>query len=333
MDIASTDPVTDRIRASLLAGAIGDALGAPIEFDKISRIRSRHGAAGLRDFVPAYGRRGAITDDTQMTLFTAEGLLEALRTPGSAANVTIDAAYRRWLRTQRTPFPGPGRDTGLLAEPQLWASRAPGHTCLSALANPARSLGERADNDSKGCGGVMRVAPIGLCRRVEDPFALAAAAARLTHNHASGYLAAGAFALLLRRLLDGEPLRAALAVALDRLAAEPGHAETTAALHKAQKLADAGGPATPERLMQLGGGWIAEEALAIALWCALVAPDLEAALCLAINHDGDSDSTGSLTGNLLGAALGTAAIPARWLQDLELRECIVRMADGIAAAG
>ena len=53
MDIASTDPVTDRIRASLLAGAIGDALGAPIGFDKISRIRSRHGAAGLRDFVPA----------------------------------------------------------------------------------------------------------------------------------------------------------------------------------------------------------------------------------------------------------------------------------------
>ena len=84
--------------------------------------------------------------------------------------------------------------------------------------------------------------------------------------------------------------------------------------------------------MQLGGGWVAEEALAIALWCALVAPDLESALLLAINHDGDSDSTGSLTGNLLGAALGMAAIPARWLADLELRECIVRVADELAAA-
>lgn len=331
MDILSDDPVTDRIRASLLAGAIGDALGAPVEFHTIGRIRARHGVHGLRDYVPAYGRRGAVTDDTQMTLFTAEGLLEALRAPDSAPGGAIDAAYRRWLRTQRTPFPGAGRESGLLAEAALWATRAPGHTCLSALANPGRGLGERADNNSKGCGGVMRVAPIGLCRRVGDPFALASAAARLTHNHPSGYLAAAAFALLVRRLLDGEALRDALAVTLDRLAGEPGHEETTAALLQARALAEAGGPATPERLMQLGGGWVAEEALAIALWCALVAPDLESALLLAINHDGDSDSTGSLTGNLLGAALGMAAIPARWLADLELRECIVRVADELAA--
>lgn len=70
----------DRLVGSILGGAIGDALGAPIEFDSLDRIRRRHGPAGLTDYAPAYGRIGAITDDTQMTLFTADGLLLAKST-------------------------------------------------------------------------------------------------------------------------------------------------------------------------------------------------------------------------------------------------------------
>jgi len=65
------------IRGCLLGGAVGDALGAPIEFDDLAKIRSRFGPAGLRDYAPAYGRVDAFTDDTQMTLFTAEGLIRA----------------------------------------------------------------------------------------------------------------------------------------------------------------------------------------------------------------------------------------------------------------
>jgi ADP-ribosylglycohydrolase len=63
-----------RIRGSLLGGAVGDALGAPIEFDSLRKIQRRFGPHGVAGFEPAYGLRGAITDDTQMTLFTAEGL-------------------------------------------------------------------------------------------------------------------------------------------------------------------------------------------------------------------------------------------------------------------
>jgi ADP-ribosylglycohydrolase len=72
-------PVTPlaRIRGCLLGGAVGDALGAPVEFLSLQEIRDKFGPAGIHDYARAYGRRGAIADDTQMTLFTAEGLLRA----------------------------------------------------------------------------------------------------------------------------------------------------------------------------------------------------------------------------------------------------------------
>ena len=71
----------DRIRGSLLGGAVGDTLGAPIEFESLREIRARFGPEGLRKPAPAFGRVGAITDDTQMTLFTAEGLILAAGDP------------------------------------------------------------------------------------------------------------------------------------------------------------------------------------------------------------------------------------------------------------
>ena len=75
-------------------------------------------------------------------------------------------------------------------------------------------------------------------------------------------------------------------------------------------------------LAALGAGWIAEEALAIGLYCALVADDFEHGVRLAITHSGDSDSTGSITGQILGARYGAGVIPQRWLDRLELREVI-----------
>ena len=64
-------------------------------------------------------------------------------------------------------------------------------------------------------------------------------------------------------------------------------------------------------------GWVGEEALAISLYCALSYSDnFEKAINLAINHDGDTDSTGSITGNILGLILGDDAIPQRWKTNL-----------------
>ena len=101
------------------------------------------------------------------------------------------------------------------------------------------------------------------------------------------------------------------------LVTQPGHEETLAAITAAERLASQG-PANHDALVQLGGGWVGEEALAMSLYCALAAPDFETAIIVAVNHSGDSDSTGAITGNLLGAALGMAPLPARWLEPLEL---------------
>lgn len=342
----------DRVRGCLLGGALGDALGAPLEFLGLEEIRERFGSGGLRHLERAYGRVGAITDDTQMTLFTAEGLIRAW-VRGDARGLCDPAAivhhaYLRWLHTQGDPWreiagaPGEEEPDGwLVQERWLHARRAPGRTCLGALRG-ARGLGTPARNDSKGCGGVMRVAPVGLLphtgtggeREIEEIFRLGVETAALTHGQASGQLPAGVLAAAIFAIVrEGRPLGPALDAATGLLRAWPHHGETLRALERARALAARGG-VTAERLESLGGGWIAEEALAIAVAAALAHPGPEAlweALVLAANHSGDSDSTAAIAGNLLGALHGEGALPAGALAELEGREAIARLADDFAA--
>ena len=322
-----------RVRGCLLGGAVGDALGAGVEFLSLDEIRAAHGPRGVTGYVPAYGRLGAVTDDTQMTLFTAEGLIRAWvrgrsRGIGHPPGV-VRRAYLRWLQTQGEAAAEDAPLDGWLArEPALHSRRAPGNTCLAALR--AGGSGTRAQplNDSKGCGGVMRAAPAGLIPSLspEEVFELGADCAALTHGHPSGYLSAGALAAVLRVLLDGETLARAVSGAAALLPVHPGHEETSAALAGAVELAAAGAP-SPEKVESLGEGKVGEEALAIAVYCALAAPDPRSALLLAVNHSGDSDSTGAICGNLLGALHGEQALPAEWLEPLELRATIERLAD------
>lgn len=184
-----------RYRGCLLAGACGDALGAPVEYWRRSQIIERFGEPGITDYLKAYGRVGAITDDTQMTQFTAEGLL-AVEAPQAVRDMNV---YRQ---------------------------------------------------------------------------------------------------------------------------------EGTEALQQAWRLA---GTVTPyaKAITALGEGWVAEEALAIAIYCALVADDLRHGVVLAVNHNGDSGSTGAISGNLLGAMHGEEAIPGQWLDKLELREVIAGMGEAL----
>lgn len=326
-----------RFRACLLGGAVGDALGGAVEFMSLEAIRSRFGPGGIRDYAAAYGREGAITDDTQMTLFTAEGLIRGLvreRNKGitSFSSVTA-AAYQRWLLTQGDsnhagldPLdPEPG---WLYTVKELHSQRAPGITCLSALRN-ASEFGVPATNDSKGCGGVMRVAPVGLfVDTVQDSFKLGCELAALTHGHPTGWLAGGAFAGMITALRQGVSLPEATNVALDCLGQQPAHQETTAALRLAIELSVVGGD-PHAAISRLGEGWIAEEALAIAVYCALGAPNFEEGVVLAVNHSGDSDSTGAIAGNLLGLVGGEQCLPQQWLDGLELRQVITELADDL----
>jgi ADP-ribosylglycohydrolase len=328
----------DHFSGCLLGGAVGDALGAPVEFLSLEEIRATFGSAGITDYELAYGRRGAITDDTQMTLFTAEGVLRAAvrwhdRGICHPASV-IHHAYIRWLHTQgeqsRSRFSREQIDGWLIDVESLHARRAPGNTCLSALRGATMGTVERPLNASKGCGGVMRVAPIGLAARDERAaFALGCEAAAITHGHPSGYYPAGCFAAVIRSLTDGQALPDAIESALRILDKNVGHEECSEAIRRAvARRQDA--DVTPETIERLGGGWVGEEALAIALYCALSAQgDFARGVLLAVNHSGDSDSTGAMTGNLLGLMLGLEALPARWLDRLELRREIEALAGDV----
>jgi ADP-ribosylglycohydrolase len=328
-----------RIRGCLLAGAVGDALGAPVEFAGLDEIRHRFGPEGLREPTPAFGRAGAITDDTQMTLFTSEGLVVAAAGGrlGERSSVVrcVHRAYLRWLRTQgeRSSHPTFERtaEGWLTGVPELHSRRAPGVTCIGALVGDRMGRPEHPLNMSKGCGSVMRIAPLGLALAADDPFGLGCDLGALTHGHPTGYLAAGFFAHVIREVVTRASIEAACEDAREELCRRPHHEECADAVDRALSLVQRGRP-SPESVETLGQGWTAEEAVAIALYCALVAPDLECALRLAVNHGGDSDSTGSLTGNLLGAALGDQSIPGRWLDVLELRAEIERVADELFEA-
>ncbi len=319
------------IRGSLLGGAIGDALGAPIEFMDLADIRREFGPSGLTGFQPAYGRDGgAVTDDTQMTLFTAEGLIRAdnrSKSRGSCHTPSVVwHAYQRWFETQGGHVKPELLDGWLFTNRWLHHRRAPGNSCMSALAGGVMGTRDQPVNDSKGCGGVMRMAPVGMSV-ARDPFDVGCDFAAITHGHASGFIAAGAFAQIIAELTVGEPLVEAVRRAASQAAGTVGGDEVADALTMALDLAGDGGHA--ESIERLGGGWVAEEALAISVYCALARDGFEEAVLLAVNHGGDSDSTGAITGNLMGVVLGEDALPKRWLDRLEGRETISEVADDL----
>lgn len=339
-----------RFRGCFLGGAVGDALGAPVEFLSRKQILQEFGDSGIRDFKVAYGRLGAITDDTQMALFTAEGVLRAYiraATRGICNPTSVIAnAYLRWLHTQGVAHQRHVYclNGWLIAQRDLFASRAPGRTCIGALV-ALENPGSPATNDSKGCGGVMRVAPIGMMfagssrnRKSEcednlgQAFELGCDAAGVTHGHPTGKLASGAFAALIFLLMQGKPLKDAVEVTLEILQKNEGHEETSRAIQHAFQLAE-NQPGDPDVLRLLGEGWIAEEALAIGLYCALGAKDFESGVVLAVNHSGDSDSTGLIAGHILGVIYGESSIPLRWLEPLELRDVICEVANDLATCG
>lgn len=325
----------DRYTGCLLGGAVGDALGAPIEFMRLDVIRQRFGENGLTDYAEAYGRKGAITDDTQMSLFTAEGILRAF-CRGNLRGIchppsVVHHAYIRWLNTQgqRSASHWDQEKTGWLIQiPELHSRRAPGNSCLSALSSERMGTMKESINDSKGCGGVMRIAPIGLMYQdPEEAFDMGCEVAAITHGHPTGYLPAGTLASIISMIMSGGALKDSVLQSLGILRTRRHHGESLQACERALDMVQKAGQPSPETVERLGAGWIAEEALAIALYCSLVSShNFARAVLLSVNHSGDSDSTGAITGNLLGALLGKEAIPMNWLTDLEMKEVIEELA-------
>lgn len=349
-----------RIHACLLGGALGDSLGYAVEFDSVEQIRERFGPDGLQDFSELDGDIH-FSDDTQMTLYTVDGLVEVLEWAndgiGADANACLWLAYLRWLATQGVPAPPSApvpQPRWLDTHEVLKHRRAPGNACLSGLSTGEMGTIYRPVNpDSKGCGTVMRSAPFGLIPHipVDSVYKLSADAASLTHGHPSARQSAGAFSLIIHELVGGQGLQQAVEAALGYLRGQPEPCQELlerleSALRAADKATSSASTGSvgedsllsPEELVQtLGEGWVAEEALAVAVYSVLATAGaggdsvdpvahFKAAVRLAVNHSGDSDSTGSIAGNILGAYYGEACLPAEWLDALEAPEVVRGMA-------
>ncbi|NKX50352.1 ADP-ribosylglycohydrolase family protein [Arthrobacter deserti] len=331
-----------RLRGCLLGGSLGDQLGYAVEYSGWEEIEARFGGA-LRDFAQLQDP-ARFSDDTQLTLYTLDGLIEALEwaNAGVAADeaACLWLAYLRWYATQDGRFPEAAPEPQprwIDGQAVLHQRRSPEEACLSALATGEMGTVARPLNpEARGSGALVRSAPFGLVPFVsaETVYKLTVDGAAITHGHPSARHSAPAFSGLIRAIVHGgaglpEAVRAS-AERAGREAAAPGVAT---ALLKGLELA-AGGTLPPAELAAaLGAEPVAEEVLATGVYAVLATagaatPEehFRLALAAAVNHDGASASTGSVAGQLLGALYGEACLPQAWLQAAEAPGLVLQMA-------
>ncbi len=292
--------------------AVGDALGFPAEFRRRKQILSEISPQGITDFIGLQDSRfsrpqftssghppGTFTDDTQMTIAVAEALL-------AAGNAELDPLM-----------------TAMAERFVLWSrsadnNRAPGGTCMDACRNLAAGVPWKTAgiSTSKGCGSAMRVAPIGLYYQDLDRVAdVARWSSLLTHGHPAAIEGAAAAAILVAMALR-EATPEEMFSEVDRTCAT----QCVEFASAWRKLPDALSQPPEAVLIEgvLGEGWVAEEAVAGAMYCFWRFPDdFRRAVLTAINTDGDSDTLGTITGSIAGARLGKDAIPSNWRSDVE----------------
>jgi uncharacterized protein (TIGR02452 family) len=358
--IKATEIHLDQIRGSMIGGAIGDALGYAVEFLREDQIFRTYGSKGITEYDLVNGK-AIISDDTQMTLFTANGLLVGdtrgrVRGIMGASHRYVADAYHDWYLTQTSSFEETKSherytkargQSWLLDVPELYAWRAPGNTCMSALASGAE---DREDyikdplNNSKGCGGIMRVAPLALKYREGVNYSgniraldkEGAQIAAITHGHSLGYMPAAVVTHIIQRCLTEKNNVSLREIVIDAkntvaeiFAGDKHLPELTGILDLAVELSE-NDSSDLENIHKLGEGWVAEETLGIAVYCALkYQNDFSKAIIVSVNHNGDSDSTGAVTGNILGALVGYDAIEQKWKDNLELHDVILEMADDL----
>ncbi len=320
----------DIIMGCLFGGAAGDALGYPVEFDTYEQIQHQYGNTGIK--FENFTGKPLISDDTQMTLFTASGLIDK---SNYLENIWLN--YQDWLETQFKPNKEnmSHEPVSLLINnyPEIFASREPGGTCLRALMRGIRGTLEKPINDSKGCGGVMRVAPIGL---LDDGFSdqqiihLAAQSAALTHGHSLSTIASAFMADLIHQNVAGEK-RLRQAIQNTRILIQETFCDYSEIFTFMEMLDSTLGFIDNDEedltnLKMIGEGWVAEETLMIAIYATLkYENDPEKAIEVAVNHRGDSDSTGALTGQIIGAFHGIQCLPQNFISKLELKDAIVEI--------
>lgn len=330
----------DHFSGCLLGGALGDALGSPIEFYTYEQIIRHFGDDGILELQCNGSGCAEITDDTQLTLFTAEGLLRAkcrsekkgLQRDLRETTIVVFRAYLRWLYTQglyTTNWKVEDYDGWLVQAKSLYVGKQASTTSITTLGKGIMGRLSKPINDSQNCGGVIRVSPVGLFECKKDTFELGTRIGAITHGHPSAHYSAGAMALLISNIIEGTSIMDGVLDVIGELKRHDNTGECIHGLEQAITLYKTQ-PGSREALVQLGTGAEATQALAMGVYSALSFPDdIVKALRLAVNHGGYSGSVGSITGNILGAYLGKKSIPQEWLQKLQLAKEIEIMAEDI----
>lgn len=354
----SNHDILNCYKGCLLGGAVGDALGYPVEFLSEAAIFECYGEEGIKNLKEA-GSPALISDDTQMTLFAGNAFIYGIsntityginpETWGGKGEYTIWNGYQEWLGTQGdTRFVDRnGSKMWIYEDERLHSLRAPGNTCLSSIrcSEKGGSL-NKPINNSKGCGTVMRAGVIGLTLIDDSVDYLIDAVqsgrrdAALTHGHPlgvepSGWLAATVANIVNQGYLYDRLEDAFVSGIMINDAAYPFPSEEHQELiNMAVTLAYDLNVSDIDAIHMLGEGWVAEEALAIAVFCAVrYQDDFAKAIRVAVNHKGDSDSTGAICGNLLGAWLGKEKVAEAFdLNNLELCDVIETIAEDLYTA-
>lgn len=233
---------------------------------------------------------------------------------------------------------------GLMNVSELYSRRAPGITCLSALEK--RKIQDRTNgsfiedkiNNSKGCGSVMRAAPVGFLNGhpIQEIDIESAEIAAITHCHSFGYMPAAVLSHVIHGIIYNDnqmTLKEIVEDARDAVAKifkNDEHVdELINIINDAIDLSE-NNDSDLNNIHRLGEGWVSEEALAIALYCSLrYHYDFSECIIKAVNQKGDSDSTGAIAGNIIGAWIGYDEIENKWKDNLELEKVIVNLADNL----
>lgn len=311
-----------KYRGCMVGLALGDCLGFPVEFCKtMKEIEETYGPGGIKDLPdPAL-----VSDDTQMTMSVARAILGIKPLVGTLEDdATIErygarvaSEFVEWFKSQKDPK----------------NSRAPGLTCMAACQELATGKYWRISGipESRGSGAAMRSAPIGLWFHEDIPNIVqyGIATAQPTHLDDVSSCASVGTALLCSVAMSGVP------VGLwghELMVVTGGISEDFSRIINAAT--SAVGTLSPEKALSagcIGEGWQGHEAVASAMYCCMSCQnDFKAAVLMAANTVGDSDTIACITGALMGARLGIEAIPPEWRGKVEHEKELIGLADGLA---
>ena len=302
----------EQAQAILLGLALGDALGFPVEFLSIPQIRQRYGANGIT----SPPNPALYTDDTQMTIAIAEALVQHGNADLDTLMQSIGENFVKWMHHPDT------------------LDRAPGNTCLKGTRNLESGISWRKSGvpDSKGCGSAMRVAPIGYFYQnsPENLKRVALSSGIITHGHPATQAASVAAAYMIKLALDG--IHPSEWIELLSEIASGISDEFDEVLQRVPTMEKMEDRATALQL--IGGGWVGDEAVAMALYCVRQYPDdYVATVRLAANISGDSDSVACIAGGISAARLGLDAIPKTWQENCENQQYLLDLGKRLAITG